>query len=56
VLDKSTPLPGGAKSEFSYDHTASSTHKEVQPKQGAEITFGSGNLSGYFVTDTVTLG
>lgn len=28
----------------------------MEPKQGAEITFGSGSLAGYFVHDTFTLG
>jgi len=56
ILNKKTPLSGGAKSEFSYDETKSSTYKPVSPKQGAEITFGSGSLSGYFVHDTMTLG
>jgi len=49
-------LANGAKAEFSYDETKSTTYKPVTPKQGAEITFGSGSLSGYFVHDTMTMG
>ena len=56
ILNVKTPLSGGAKAEFSFDESKSSTYKAVSPKQGAEITFGSGSLSGYFVTDTMTLG
>lgn len=56
ILNKKTPLADGAIAEFSYDETKSSTYKAVSPKQGAEITFGSGGLSGYFVTDTITIG
>lgn len=39
---------------YSYDDSASKTHKLTQ--QEAEIEFGSGKLSGHFVTDDLRIG
>ena len=47
-------LPKDAPKELSYDETKSSTYKKTN--QTADISFGSGSLSGFFVTDDIRLG
>ena len=44
------------REEHSFDPTASSSFSEPKDKQWVEIGFGSGDLKGYFATDTVLLG
>ena len=39
-----------------FDSSLSSTFTEPEDKRWVEITFGSGEVKGYFVNDTVTLG
>jgi phytepsin len=52
VLNAKTDI--GREKEFSYDETKSSTYKPTD--KAAEIHFGSGSLSGTFVTDDLRVG
>lgn len=54
ILNKKVQLPNNASKELSYDDTASSSHKKTN--QRAVIQFGSGALSGHFVTDDLRVG
>lgn len=54
ILNSKTDI--GTEKPRSYDNSKSSTFKVAEPAQDANISFGSGNLSGNFVTDSVTLG
>jgi len=54
VLNKKTNIGEGKEKQFSYDETASTSHKKTDQK--AHITFGSGSLAGHFVTDDMRVG
>jgi len=54
VLNKKVVLPNNAVKEYSFDDTASKTAKKLD--QNAHIQFGSGSLSGHFMTDDMRVG
>ena len=54
ILNADTPLPGNAHKERAFHTQASQTFTPTSQK--AKIFFGSGDLSGNFVTDTMRLG
>jgi len=54
VLNSKVQLPGNAQKEYSYNDQASSSSKKLA--QRAMIQFGSGALSGHFMTDDVRVG
>ena len=54
ILNSKTTLPNGAEKDRSFNAEVSSSFHSTE--QQAKIYFGSGNLAGNFVTDTVRLG
>ena len=52
ILSKDAVKDSSYKDEFQpFDPTTSETFREMVPKKRAHISFGSGDLSGYFAFD-----
>ena len=57
ILSKKAVEDSRHKDDFQpFDESTSETFREMKPHKSAHITFGSGDLEGYFAYDQVTLG